>query len=45
MVDEYVEEGERLAGELQAESRRRNADLITPLQRARQTWMLGSFAG
>jgi len=35
MVDEYLREGERLSGELQAESRRRNADLITRLQRAR----------
>jgi len=35
MVDEYLREGERLAGELQAESRRRNDDLITRLQRAR----------
>ena len=35
MVDEYLREGEKLSHELQAESRRRNADLITRLQRAR----------
>lgn len=34
-VDEYLQEGEKLSHELQAESRRRNADLITRLQRAR----------
>jgi len=35
MVDEYLREGEKLFHELQADSRRRNADLITRLQRAR----------
>ena len=35
MVDEYLREGEKLSHELQAESRRRNADVITRLQRAR----------
>ena len=35
MVGEYLREGERLSGQLQAESRHRNADLITRLQRAR----------
>ncbi len=35
MVDEYLREGERLSRELHAESRRRNADLITRLRRAR----------
>ena len=35
MVDEYLREGERLSHDLQAESRQRNADLITRLQRAR----------
>ena len=34
-VDQYLREGERLSEELQVESRRRNADLITRLQRAR----------
>ena len=35
LVDEYIRQGENLSRELQAESRRRNADLITRLQRAR----------
>jgi len=35
MVDEYLLDGENLSHELQAESRRQNADLITRLQRAR----------
>jgi len=35
MADEYLREGEVLAGEMQAESRRSNADFITRLQRAR----------
>lgn len=35
MVDEYLREGERLSREMQAESHRRNADLITRLLRAR----------
>jgi uncharacterized protein (DUF433 family) len=35
VVDRYMREGERLAEQLQLESRRRNADLITRLQRAR----------
>ena len=35
MVDEYLREGEQISHELHAESRRRNADLITRLQRAR----------
>lgn len=35
MVDEYLREGERLSDELQAESRQRNANLITRLRRAR----------
>jgi uncharacterized protein (DUF433 family) len=35
MVDQYLREGEELSRELQAESRARNADLITRLQRAR----------
>ena len=35
MVDEYLREGDRLSREMQTESRRRNADLITRLQRAR----------
>ncbi len=35
VVDQYLGEGERLSEELQLESRRRNADLITRLQRAR----------
>ena len=33
-VDEYLREGEKLAAQLQAESRVRNADLIARLQRA-----------
>ena len=35
MLDEYVRQGRELARELQSESRRRNADLITRLRRAR----------
>ena len=35
MVDDYLREGEKLSLELQAESRQRNADLITRLMRAR----------
>ena len=35
MVDEYLREGEKRFHDRQAESRRRNADLITRLQRAR----------
>lgn len=35
VVDEYLREGERLSCQMQAESRRRNADLITHLLRAR----------
>lgn len=35
MLDEYLREGERLARQVQSESRRRNADLITRLQRTR----------
>lgn len=35
MLDEYLREGEKLSRELQSESRHRNADLITRLQRAR----------
>ena len=35
MVDEYLREGEKLSCKLQTDSRRRNADLITRLQRAR----------
>jgi uncharacterized protein (DUF433 family) len=34
-LDEYLREGEKLARELQSESRRQNADLIARLQRAR----------
>ena len=34
MVDEYLREGEKLSHQLQAESRLRNAGLITRLQRA-----------
>jgi uncharacterized protein (DUF433 family) len=34
-VDQYLREGEKLSEELQFESRHRNADLITRLQRAR----------
>ena len=34
-VDQYLREGERLSGQLQQESRRRNADLIARLQRTR----------
>jgi hypothetical protein len=36
MLDEYVRQGRELARELQSVSRRRNADLITRLRRARQ---------
>ena len=36
IVDEYLREGEKLSHELQAQSRVRNADLITRLQRARR---------
>src|SRR6266540_3673165 len=36
MVDEYLREGEKLSTTLQAESRHRNAELITRLMRARQ---------
>jgi predicted RNase H-like HicB family nuclease/uncharacterized protein (DUF433 family) len=35
VVDQYLREGETVSEELQLESRRRNADLITRLQRAR----------
>ncbi len=35
MVGEYLREEERLSRQLQTESRHRNADLITRLQRAR----------
>jgi len=35
IVDEYLREGERLSREMQVESRRRNAGLITRLQRVR----------
>lgn len=35
MLDEYVRQGRELARELQSESRRRNADLVTRLRRAR----------
>ena len=35
ILDEYLGEGEKLSSELQSEYRRRNADLITRLQRAR----------
>jgi hypothetical protein len=35
MLDEYVRQGRELAPQLQSESRRRNADLITRLRRAR----------
>jgi len=34
MVDDYLHEGEKLSSALQAESRERNADLITRLMRA-----------
>ena len=34
-VDEYLRDGEKSSGELASESRRRNADLITRLRRAR----------
>ena len=36
IVDDYLREGEKLSHELQAQSRVRNADLITRLQRARR---------
>jgi len=35
IVNDYLREGEKLSLELQAESRQRNADLITRLMRAR----------
>jgi uncharacterized protein (DUF433 family) len=35
IVDDYLHEGEKLSLVLQAESRQRNADLITRLMRAR----------
>jgi len=35
VLDQYLREGETLSEGLQLESRRRNADLITRLQRAR----------
>ena len=35
MVDDYLHEGDKLHSALQAESRQRNADLITRLMRAR----------
>lgn len=35
ILDQYLREGEKLSSGLQSESRRRNADLITRLQRAR----------
>ena len=35
MVDDYLREGEKLSLALQADSRQRNADLITRLMRAR----------
>lgn len=41
-LDVYIRAGEKLSGDLQAESRHRNADLITRLQRARHDRQISS---